>query len=300
METQHTPTPTDIYDKVNALIIKRLEEGSVPWQKPWRIELPQNYLSKKPYRGINCFLLNLLDYEHPYFLTFHQAKELGGKIIKGSHAMPVIYWSWLYFDPLTKKNVYNPPPELAARLEKVPFLKYYNVFNISQIEGVNWVLPDKKNESAILPIQTAERLFQFISPRLPKLQFGGSAAYYSPSLDYIKLPERQQFIGSEEFYATLFHECIHATGHASRLGRKEVIEASSFGSYSYGVEELTAEMGASFMCYHAEIFQPVLDNSVAYLQSWLKAIKADKKLLINASARAQKAVDYLLGNVWEE
>ncbi|SFD01500.1 Antirestriction protein ArdC, partial [Flexibacter flexilis DSM 6793] len=245
MNSKNNPT-SDVYQRVNELIIERLEQGVAPWQMPWRAELPKNYLSQKAYRGINCFLLNLFNFPKPYFLTFQQAKELGGKVKKNSKSLPVVYWNWLYIDPLTQKSIPNPTPAQKPLLERIPLLRYYNVFNISQIEGVDWKLPDSEPLTPHLPIQTAERLFEFMQPQLPPLRIGGSSAYYAPLLDYIQLPDKHRFIGSEEYYATLFHECIHATGHASRLNRKEVVEASSFGSYSYGVEELTAEMGASF------------------------------------------------------
>ncbi|SFC94200.1 Antirestriction protein ArdC [Flexibacter flexilis DSM 6793] len=299
MESKNNSTP-DVYQRVNQLIMARLEQGVAPWQQPWQNTLPQNYLSKKPYRGINCFLLNLFNFQEPYFLTFQQASDLGGKVIKNSKALPVVYWNWLYIDPITQKSVPNPAPQQLPLLEKVPLLRYYNVFNISQIEGIKWQLPQVQPLGANLSIQTAERLLHFMQPQLPPIRVGGSSAYYTPPMDYIQIPEKQHFIKPESYYATLFHECIHATGHAKRLCRKEVVETSSFGSYSYGVEELTAEMGASFLCYHAQILPQVLDNSVAYLESWLKAIKEDKRLLINASARAQKAVDYLLGQQNDE
>lgn len=117
---------------------------------------------------------------------------------------------------------------------------------------------------------------------------------YSPSLDYVQLPATHTFNSSEEYYSTCFHELTHATGHASRLGRKSILELSYFGSHEYSKEELVAEMGAAFLCGYSGIEQRTIENSAAYIEGWLKVLKGDKTLLVHAGAFAQKAVDYIL------
>ncbi len=291
---------TDIYQQVADLIIQKLEQGVVPWQKPWSTYgLPKNYVTGKPYRGINALLLHMLPYEHPYYLTFKQAKDLGGNVIKGSKASIVTYWNWLYYD-MNGKRIANPRPDQLNALEKRAFLKYFHVFNISQVEGVDWKLPQlRANDYLGVPVKAA-RMVSFLKPKLPDIQIKGDKAYYVPMQDYIVVPEVKLFAKQEAYYATLFHEIIHSTGHVKRLNREGVTLPTNFGSYDYGKEELIAEMGASFLCQEVGILGDTLNNSAAYLQSWLATIKQDKRLLVTAAGQAQKAVDWLLGTRHEE
>ena len=286
---------TDPYQQVTDLIIQKLEQGIVPWQKPWSTYgLPKNYVSGKQYRGINALLLHMLPYEHPYYLTFKQAKDLGGNVIKGSKASIVTLWAWFYYDKNGKRVAY-PRPDQLAYLEKRPFLRYYHVFNISQVEGVEWKLPIIQPNSHLgVPVK-ASRLISFLKPKLPDIRVKGDKAYYVPSDDYIVVPDIKLFAKPEAYYSTLFHEIIHSTGHQKRLNREGIIMPTGFGNYAYGKEELIAEMGASFLCQEVGILNDVLDNSAAYLQSWLATIKEDKRLLVTAAGQAQKAVDWLLG-----
>ncbi len=256
--------------------------------------MPKNYVTQKEYRGINALLLHMLPYEHPYYLTFKQAKDLGGNVIKGSKAAMVTYWNWLYYDR-NGKRITSPRPDQIKTLEKRAFLKYYYVFNISQVEGVDWKLPALQTNSHLGVPLKASRLVSFLKPKLPDIRVKGDKAYYVPSEDYITMPDNKLFAKQEAYYATLFHEIIHSTGHQKRLNREAVTLPTNFGSYDYGKEELIAEMGASFLCQEVGILSDVLNNSTAYLQSWLRTIKEDKRLLVTAAGQAQKAVDWLLG-----
>jgi len=128
----------------------------------------------------------------------------------------------------------------------------------------------------------------------PEIRHSGNRAFYSPSLDYIQLPNKTSFNNEAGYYGTLFHELAHATGHANRLGRKSILEPSYFGSHEYSKEELVAEMAAAFICGHACIENMTIENSAAYINGWLKALKNDKTLLVHAAGQAQKAADYIL------
>jgi len=276
-----------VYDIINQRIIELLEKGTVPWRKPWntQINMPKNLVSKKEYQGVNVFLLNCMPYGSPYWLTFKQAKEKGGHIRKGEKSTPVIFWKLL--DKMT-----TDASEEEGKNGKIPLLRYYSVFNIEQCEGIEIPEPEEVPRT-FNPIDRAEEVILSM-PHIPDIRHGGNRAYYRPSSDTISLPPRYSFESSEEFYCCCFHELTHATGHETRLARKTVMETTVFGSNEYSKEELVAEMGAAFLCGHCGIEQRTLENSAAYIQGWLKALKDDRKLLVHAASQAQKAADYIL------
>lgn len=274
----------NVYDIVNNKILELLEAGTIPWHKPWNsgTSTPKNLVSKKDYRGINLFLLACQPYNSPYWLTFNQCTFHGGHIIKGAKSTPVIFWKML------DKN----GSDTDSAIGKIPMLRYYNVFNAEQCEGIR-TPPSTETEKPFTPIESAELIFLGM-PMKPEIKHGGGRAYYSPSLDYVQLPNKTAFNSEEEYYNTLFHECCHASGHSKRLGRKSILEPSYFGSHEYSKEELIAETGAAFLCGHAGIENFTIQNSAAYIAGWLKALKNDKTLLVLAAAAGQKAADYIL------
>lgn len=284
-----------IYDMVTEKVvveiekaIKAIENGEIgiaPWKRPWfQNGIPQNLITKKPYRGMNVFLLSLMGYSSPYFVTFNQAKKLGGKVKTGEKGMPVIFWKWIVVDKDNDGNKLDKP-------KSIPFLRYYTVFNVSQCEGFEDKIPQAKIRE-FNPIQDAERIIEAM-PNKPMIKHDEDRAYYSPKLDFVNMPKHELFDSDTEYYSVCFHELIHSTGHQSRLNRKEITEMDGFGSHAYSVEELVAEMGAVFLCNEVGI-ESTFENSLAYLKSWLATFKNDTKMLIMASGRAQKATDYIL------
>lgn len=273
------------YDVINSRIMELLEQGTVPWRKPWNAEsnMPKNLISRKDYRGVNVFLLSCM----PYWLTFKQVQDRGGYVRKGEKSTPVVFWKWI-----DKKDADTQDDEITSTKGKVPMLRYYSVFNLDQVEGIK--APEPKEVIAEFnPIQKAEEIIATM-PLRPDIRYGGNRAYYSPSNDYIQLPHQHIFQSPEEYYSTAFHELAHATGHSSRVGRKSILEPSYFGSHEYSKEELVAEMGAAFLCGHAGIENRTIGNSAAYIQGWLRKLKDDRTLLIHAAAQAQKAADFIL------
>ena len=270
---------SDIYAVVTNRIIEKLEQGIIPWQQPWKdAGAPRNLITQRLYRGVNYLLLNSLGYPRNEFLTFNQVQDLGARIKKGEKAHIVIYWVWIE-DTDGGEN------------RKRPILRYYTVFNESQCTGIplRAFPPQKIND----PIETCEAIVAQM-PNCPEIVHRYNEAYYDTSKDYINMPLMQAFESSQEYYATLFHELIHSTGHATRLCRREVIEDTKFGSELYSTEELTAEIGACYLASYAGIVHNNLGNNIAYIQGWLKQLKADKKSVVYASANAQKAVSYIL------
>jgi len=276
-----------VYDIINQRIIELLEKGTVPWRKPWNAEInmPKNLVSKREYQGVNVFLLSSMPYGSPYWLTFNQAKEKGGHIRKGEKSTPVIFWKML-------DKVTTDASEEESKNGKMPLLRYYSVFNVEQCEGIN-IPVSEEVVNQFSPIERAEEIISKM-PLRPDIQYGGNKAYYRPSSDTITLPPKHTFESPEEFYNTYFHELSHATGHETRLARKSVMETIVYGSNEYSKEELVAEMGAAFLCGHCGIEQQTLENSAAYIQGWLKALKDDRKLLVHAASQAQKSADYIL------
>ena len=277
-----------VYDIVTDKILSLLEEGTVPWRKPWKSSGgPRNLLSNREYRGINSFLLNCSPYSSPYWLTYRQATQKGGHVRKGEKSMLVVFWKFI-----EQKEKDDDSASPGSPQGKVPLLRYYRVFNLDQVEGID-PPADEQPINPFTPIEQAEQIIENMECK-PTIQYGGDRAAYSPSLDLIKLPERTAFSSPEEFYSTAFHELAHATGHASRLARKGVTEPSYFGSHSYSQEELVAEFGASMVCGVCGIEQQTIENSASYISGWLKVLKGDKRLAVIAAGQAQKAADLIL------
>ena len=238
--------------------------------------------TQKPYRGINTWLL-----EPGEYATFNQIKQAGGKIKKGSKSHIVVFWKWL-----------EKEDEDTGDTVKIPFLRYYRVFEIStQVVGVK----SKRNivEYDHNPIEEAEKIFKGYM-NAPDYTFRSGQAYYQPALDRINVPPLKDYKIPEEYYSTLFHEMIHSTGHASRLNRAGIEEVAAFGSETYSKEELVAEMGAAMLCGVAGIDNNTIENSANYIGGWLRALKDDKRLVVRAAAQAQNAADYILGTTYDK
>ena len=274
-----------VYEQITDRIIAMLEQGTVPWRKTWNVKqgFPRNFITGKPYRGINPFLLLSLCYESPYFLTFRQAQELGGSVRRGEKACPVVFWKQLEIEDKDSHEV-----------EKIPMLRFFYVFNLAQIEGIKTEVATVAESMVNTP---AESIIANM-PNRPEIKFGMTQAFYSPSGDFIGMPNRERFDTENHFYTTLYHEAIHASGSKTRLNRHTLTESDGFGADLYSKEELIAEMGAAFLCGHAGI-EATMQNSAAYIQHWLAALQNDKKLIVQAAAQAQKAADFILGTKFE-
>ena len=285
----------DMYQEVTNRIIDQLEKGALPWRKTWSsYGLARNYVSGKTYKGINMLLMNFFSpHSIPYYLSFKQAKELGGKVKKGAKSLQVIYYNMIFKDANGKKISREEADNLGKNAKVMKFLKYYNVFNVEDIEGIDFTF----EELRLLPNERIERCEKIVQdyPSPPKyVEEDKARAFYHPVDDFVNMPSIEQHDSTEFYYSTFFHELVHSTGHSKRLAREEVVNPSRFGSIPYSEEELVAELGASFLCYIAGIDNDALiQNSVSYIQGWLKKLKDDKQLIFKAAAAAQKAVDYI-------
>ena len=294
----------DIYQQVTDRIITQLEQGVVPWKSPYfsKVGFPRNFSTGRSYQGINVFLLGSLRFTSPYFLTFIQAKELGGNVRKGEHGSLVVKYG-----TYTKQED-EAPAQQDESAETRRFLKAYTVFHASQIEGIEFPKAENLPELSITEKTARAREIVAAMPNAPAIFEGNAVPCYRPKSDSVHMPERCFFDTEEAYYSTLFHELCHASGAKHRLARKSLLENKGIDDTgdtsvrTYAEEELVAEMGASFLNAHAGIMEDELTNSAAYLQSWIDALKSKdaKSWIIRAASQAQKAANYILNIQPEE
>ena len=282
----------DLYQEITDKIIAQMEQGRLPWVQPWEsshaacaVGLPVNASTQRHYSGINILILWGAVFDREFtsqsWLTFKQAKALGGTVRKGEHGQVVCY-----ADRFTPQSGREQARVEGREPQAIPFLKRYRVFNIDQCDGLPEDImanPQPLPERDIIP--RAEKLAKASGA---DIRHGGNKAFYSPSLDYIQLPPQPAFTDQINFYRTLFHELSHQTGHPSRLDRDQT---GSFGSKAYAREELVAEMGSAFICAALNIVPTV--RHADYLASWLGVLKEDKRAIFRAASQAGAAAEYL-------
>lgn len=282
-------TTSGLYSRVTAAIIQALERGVVPWRSPilggGRAGIPKNLASGKPYRGANVFLLAITaylgGYRSAYWLTFQQAKDRGGTVKKGQKASLVVFW-----------KPYEVKDKETGEVKQIPVLRYYNVFNVEQCEGIEAPAGPKDPPSTFEKIEAAEKLLAGYKDG-PKVEFGGSEAFYVPAQDTVRIALPERFVSPAAYYATLLHELAHSTGHSKRLDRGLDSKLEPFGSLDYSKEELVAEMAAAFLCAECGLEPAVLENQAAYISGWLGRLKKDHSLVIAAGGAAQRAADWI-------
>lgn len=271
----------NLYKEVTDRIVRELESGTAPWVKPWRNAktssfMPANLFTGRPYSGLNVLLLWCEASEKGYpthsWATFQQAKEVGANVRKGEKSSLVVF----------VKPMKDEDEEKAWIV-----MRSFRVFNLAQLDNV----PEKYvGEPQEPPPVDAHPLLNVV----PVIH-GGNRACYFHSRDQIAMPHREQFVSEEEYYATLAHELIHASGHESRLNRQF---GKRFGDRVYGMEELTAELGSAFLC--ARLGIPHLSNSAAYLQSWITTLKEDIRAIFSVASAAQKGADWVWNAAYPE
>ena len=271
-----------VYEVVTARIIESLNNGVVPWRKPWNAAMPKNLVSGKEYRGVNVLLLQSAPFGSEWWLTYNQATDMGGFVKKGSRGCPVVFW-----------KIYDQECR-DGTLEKRFVLRYYTVFNAEQCQGIK--VPAPMPRAAFDPIETCERIVHSYA-NAPSVHHGGNRASYTPALDRIDMPLRESFESSPEYYCCLFHELSHSTGASHRLARKGVVDPMRFADHGYAQEELCAEIGAAFLCAHAGIDNATLTNSAAYIQSWIRRLRSEPRWIVDAAAQASKAADFIMGEL---
>lgn len=280
----------NLYETVTNTILDALKRGVVPWRKPWdsTASIPVNVVSNKPYRGVNLFLLAMSPYTDHRWLTYKQAHEKGGRVRPGEKSTLVIFWK--HWEPKPEDSSGDDHPKVRA-----PLLRYFHVFNAEQCEGLDLpevYRPDRRAEHERIAI--ADLLVDSM-PDKPIIREGGQAAWYRPSDDLVNIPPISKFETPDAFYATLYHELAHATGHEKRLNRKGVTESIQFGSGEYSKEELVAELTSAFCCATVGLDNSLIEDSASYIGGWLGVLRNDPKAVVIAAAQAQRAADYIRG-----
>lgn len=291
-------TNKDIYSQITEKIVKELESGIIPWQKPWQNSTCAgcvSHTSGKPYSILNQILLGMRAGE---WLTYKQIQKEGGRIKNGEKSSIVVFWDFVNVKKVeTETDEDGNEIEVEKIISRYPILKSYNVFHIDQCEGISPKFGNKPIENENEPIESAEKIARdYIQREQLDVRIKNTdRAFYRPSDDHVEVPEMKQYEITEEYYSTLFHELTHSTGHAKRLNRKEVVGVSFFGDSDYSKEELVAELGAAFACRLAGLdCERAFNNSVGYIQGWLRALKNDKRMIVAAATKAEQAVEYML------
>ncbi len=287
-----------VYEVISSQIVEQLERGVVPWARPWKVDglAPSNLVSRRPYRGINVFLLGFRAASTPWWLTFRQANALGGAVRAGERSTPVILWRWIDRRGREVEGKDTGVHNGWRRGDRIPVLRYYSVFNLDQTEGIDPAKAPSTEACALAEVPTAEEIVASF-PDPPAIEHRAQPrAFYRPATDSVTMPPRAAFDRTEGYYSTLFHELTHATGHAKRLARPSFDKnhAAPFGSEPYAREELVAELGAAFLCGEAGI-APDIPNSTAYIDHWRQHLSRDSRLVVTAAQQAQRAADYVLG-----
>ena len=277
----------DIYQSVTNQIIAALEAGTPPWVCPWQAGsgdlAPANLSSGRPYRGINVLLLNLRAMSSGYtanrWMTFQQARGLGACVRKGEEGTPVVFFKM--------HEVGTGDAQVTVDRKVIPLLRSFTVFNAAQIDGLPEALQPAPQAAPIWNACDVAELILHASQA--QIRHGGARAFYAPSLDLIQLPERSAFANATAYYGTALHELTHWTGHPQRCNR---LLSSRAHIEAYAFEELVAEMGSAFLTNYCGL--PGQLQHASYIDSWLQALRSDKRLIFTAASQAQKAADYLL------
>ncbi len=313
MGYKRTSKKATVNETITEIMIERIEarrakgDNVAPWRMTWdpTLGMPRNLITDHAYRGVNVFMTLFQGYGSPFWITRKQVATLGGEIKKltdgttiklrdGSEVpanepyTPILFWSW-------------PTPE--EKLDgKRAFCRFYQVWNCEQVNGINDKVEEAfagmNNAEPKEPIAECEELVRGYVGH-PDINHGGGKARYSPSKDTIEMPNISAFESSEEYYRVLFHELAHSTGHRTRLERDGIANPAKYADHTYSEEELIAEMSASMLAGFAGIGTEEADeNSAAYIDHWLKVLKAEPNMRVAAGGAAQKAVDLIRNIKW--
>lgn len=280
----------DVAQEITDLIIRKLETGVAPWQRPWRSlgasGRPLRHQGS-PYTGINTIYLwaiaDTAGYRSRYWMTYRQAEELGGQVMRGERASTSVY-----FNSINREETDVSTGEATNRV--IRFMRSYAVFNADQIEGLPGHFYAETDPVPPAPSEHQAAIDAFFSPIPIEVRHGGDRAYYSPSHDFIQLPRLAAFTSAHHYAGTKGHEMAHATGHANRLGRTF---GKRFGDDAYAMEELVADLAAGFIGAHLGLPNELIDNHASYLDHWLRVLRADKTAIITAASKAEQAFKWL-------
>ena len=283
----------NIDETITNRIAWQLEAGIIPWRQTWARGLPRSLPFGREYRGVNILILGSADFTSRYWISYHDVLRLEAKIRKGQRPTPVVFWKWHTPDELAKRRQQAGMEPVSAG---TPFTGA--VFNLDQVKGIQ----RPKDDVPIRPCKqlfTADQVYDVMPDKPSVLHMRADAGDYNPNADHVIMPHLSQFDSAQEYYATLFHQLAHATGHRKRLSRFGTVKGDRFDPHSF--EELVAELGAAFLCGFAGIPNPPLDRlQECQISGWAKALRDDPRMVMRAASAAQKAADYIRGKLPSE
>lgn len=295
---------SDIYLDVTNKIVNALNQGVIPWIKPWTttglqndLPFPINAITRRPYAGINIPLLwaeaRLRGYRQDRWLTYNQARKAGGHVRKGEQSTLAVLYKPMSKEAHDEDGQVVRDEQGNVKMVQFALLRTHCLFNIEQTEG----LPNEEQHHAegeepmaFIDHAPAERLLSASRARIEHRY--GDDAFYLPIRDLIQLPTKAQFVDVGSYYATALHELTHWSGHHTRLNREGITGGHAFGSAAYAFEELVAEIGAAFLCALTGTQGELRHEE--YLAPWLKILKEDKRAIFRASGQAREASEYLV------
>lgn len=272
----------DPYGAITTKIISAIEGGNLPWRKRWTgsgSSMPMRSCGTA-YRGINILSLWATAEEQgfvaPYWMTYRQADSFGGQVRKGEKSTSVV-----------KYGTFEVENNDTGEDDLIPYLKAYRVFNADQIDGLDDSFRgDQQIDTGTRPVAELDAFFEKVGA---DVAHGGTRACYNINDDRVQMPPVSAFITDRHYYATLAHEITHWSGHRTRLDRFKPLQDIE----EYAFEELVAEIGACFLGAQIGV-EPITDESAAYIERWLNAMRKDNKIIFKAAAQAQKAADFIL------
>ena len=289
-KNRHKHKPADmqqiIEDKMVGVvnnIMTELKKGVAPWVRPWALLGPvRNAATGTIYKGRNILALTSCYFADPRWITFRDVKSQGGHLRKGSKSSFVI-------KPVERSFVLNPEdPINDQKLRSYFGLKYHNVFNVEQVEGISF--PEIKPLQPHNRNKKIETFIKSLQNSGLELQHGGDRAFFSPTKDFVRLPKLGHFRDADQYYCTLFHEITHYAGGQARLNR----EFGIFGDSKYSFEEMVAELGSSYLGAHFQV-NGLISHSGSYVNSWINLFKENAlETLTEASKLASEAVQFLI------
>lgn len=278
----------DVFAIITNRVIDQLKQSVIPWRKPWTEGgHPQNLFTKRPYTGINTWLLGSLGYSQNYFLTWKQLKAVGASVKKGEKGTMIVFWKTVLQQH--SKNNTEPPQTKSV-------LRYYYVFNIAQIDNLPEVITIPFSPEINMHLGACDEIIEAM-PHCPAIKHSKQKAYYDPIKDCINIPKQSSFDAISSYYSTLFHELIHSTGHQSRLNRNEIAELNKHDAEMYNIENLTSEIGTCYLNSITGIAAKEFEDNtgdIVDIRGWTEVLKHDRWMIVSASMQAQNATDYIL------
>jgi len=283
-------------------LINLMKEYGTGWTKSWSSgEIPKNLVSKRDYSGINIPLLMMRcmesGFKSHFWASFKQWNDKG-YLVTGK-AEPIVFWKSSKSKDKTDKNTGE-----TVEGKKWWMLRYYNVWNSDQVikkDYLSWITCNYKYKvdkpKPVSKVECIKNIDTYIANTKAVVKHGYDSAFYSPSKDFIGMPDKDDFLDTKfanatgNYYGVKTHELGHWTGHKSRLDRKQVPLAFEKDAYAY--EELIAEISSAMLSVKLGLDHEPRPDHAQYLSSWLGALDNDNSAIISACGKASKVIEYL-------